>query len=73
MYLKNDPFEYAARYCMVFPKGLENREIGEGSLVIEEDYLIFFRKDTPENIKERFISEYASYYAENKDNPNFWF
>ena len=48
-------FEYAAKYCMVFPKGLEkNREIGQGSLVIEDDYLIYFRPETPENIKQRF-------------------
>ncbi len=61
-------FEYAAKYCMVFPRGLEKtREVGAGSLVIEEDYLIYFRPETPDDIKERFIKDYAKYHKEQKD------
>ena len=56
-------FPYAVNYCMVFPKGLEkNREIGAGSLVIEDDYLIYFKPNTPEDIKQRFIKDYAEYH-----------
>ncbi len=56
-------FEYATPYCMVFPKGLEkSREIGQGSLVIEDDYLIYFRPETPEDVKTRFIKDYAEYH-----------
>ena len=61
-------FPYAINYCMVLPKGLEkNREIGAGSLVIEEDYLIYFKPDTPEDIKQRFIKDYAAYHKKQKE------
>lgn len=56
-------FPYASDYCMVFPKGLEkNRKIGKGSIVIEEDYIIYFKEDTPDDVKERFIKDYADYH-----------
>ncbi len=56
-------FPYASGYYAIFPKGLEkNREIGQGSLVIEDDYLIYFKPDTPEDIKTRFIKDYAEYH-----------
>ena len=63
MYLKNDPLLYAAEYCMVFPRGMEKEhKVGVGSLVIEEDYIIYFKAETPEDIKQRFIKDYAEYH-----------
>ena len=60
-------FQYAMNFCMVFPRGLEkNREIGSGSLIIEDDYLIYFKPDTPEDIKQRFIKDYAEYHNKQK-------
>lgn len=65
MYPINDPLAYAADYCMVFPKGLPNK-VGKGSIVETDDYIIFFREDTPENIKQRFIKDYAEHHAKIK-------
>ncbi len=65
-YTSNSMFPYATGYCGVFPKGLENRRVGEGSLIIEEDYIIFVKSGTPDEIKDRFIKEYAEYYAKKK-------
>lgn len=66
MYIEHDPFEYASKYCMVFPKGLESRYDGVGSVVAEDDYIIYFVPDTPEDIKQRFIKDYAEYHAKEK-------
>lgn len=60
-------FPYAIDYCMVFPKGLEKKhKVGAGSLVVEKDYLIYFKPNTPEDIKSRFIKDYAEYYKKQK-------
>lgn len=60
-------FPYASGYYAIFPKGLEkNRKVGAGSLIIEEDYLIYFKPDTPEDIKQRFIKDYAEYHRKQK-------
>lgn len=59
-------FSYAADYYIILPRGLEDRDVGRGSLVIEEDYLIYFKEGTPEEIKERLVKDYARYYAEEK-------
>lgn len=71
MYLSKDPYKYASDYCMVFPRGMENRDVGEGSIVIEDEYIIYFKKDTPEDIKERFIKDYAQYHAIRKESGTF--
>lgn len=55
-------FPYADGYYAILPKGLENREIGAGTIVVEDDYIIYFNPDTPENVKERLIKDYAEYY-----------
>ena len=61
-------FPYANGYYAIFPKGLEkNRKVGSGSLIIEEDYLIYFKPDTPENIKQRFVKDYAEYHKKQKE------
>lgn len=64
---------YINGYAMVFPKGFEkSRKIGAGSIVVEEDYTIFveedytiyFTPDNPEDLKHRFVREYAEYHAQ---------
>lgn len=65
-------FPYAKDYCMVFPKGLEkNREVGAGSLVVEDDYLIYFKPDTPEDIKTRFIKDYAEHHKKKLESGTY--
>lgn len=61
-------FSYANGYCSVFPKGLEKRfKVGDGALIIEDDYIIVVRNDTPESIKLRFIKEYAEYHRKKRE------
>ena len=62
MYRIEQLFPYASGYYSIFPRGLESRFDGRGSIVIEDDYIIFFIPNTPENIKQRFIKEYAEYH-----------
>lgn len=64
-------WSYINGYAMVFPKGFEkSRKIGAGSIVVEEDYTmeedytIYFTPDTPEDLKHRFVREYAEYHAQ---------
>lgn len=58
------PFAYANEYCYgVIPKGiLDDREPGKCIVHKEEDYIIYFKENTPEDIKQRFIKDYAEYY-----------
>ena len=67
MYRSETLFPYADGYYAIFPRGLEDRDVGEGSIVIEDEYIIYFKKGTPEDIKERFIQDYARYYARKKE------
>lgn len=60
-------FPYAERYYWIFPRGMEGREVGGGSLHIEEDYIIYFKKNTPEDIKQRFIKDYKEYHLKKKE------
>lgn len=71
MYRTEPLFPYATGYYMVFPKGLENRGVGEGSIVVEDEYVIYFKPDTPENIKQRLIKDYAEYYKKEKESGIF--
>ncbi len=66
MYRTKSLFPYAEGYYAIFPRGLENREVGGGSVVIEEEYIIYFKSDTPQEIKDRFVKDYAEYYAKEK-------
>lgn len=66
MYPANDRFAYARGCFMVFPKGF-NREIGKGSLHEADDYIIYFKPNTPDEIKHRLIKEYAEYHKEYMD------
>ncbi len=59
---------YINGYAMVFPKGFEkSRKIGVGSIVVEEDYTIYFTPDTPGDLKHRFVREYAEYHAQKRE------
>ena len=67
MYRSQSIFPYAEGYYGIFPRGIEDREVGEGSIVVEKEYVIYFRPNTPEEIKRRFIKDYAEYYAKEKE------
>ena len=67
MYRSQSIFPYAEGYYGIFPRGIEDREVGEGSIVVEKEYVIYFRPNTPEEIKQRFIKDYAEYYAKEKE------
>ena len=66
MYRTESLFPYADGYYGIFPRSQEHRRIGEGSIVIEEDYIIYFKPETPEDIKNRFIKDYAEYHKSQK-------
>lgn len=71
MYRTKPNFPYAEGYYAIFPRGMENRDVGEGSIVIEDEYIIYFKKDTPDDIKKRFIKDYAEYYTKRKESGVF--
>lgn len=63
-YTKNFfPYMESGSY-MIMPAGLPDRFYPkEKSRIHEtEDYVICFKPDTPEEIKQRFIKEYAEWY-----------
>ena len=61
-------FEYANGYCSVFPKGLEKHfKCEKGHIVLEDDYIVVVNNETPLEIEQRFLQEYATYYAETKN------
>lgn len=67
MYEANYRFAYAEG-CCVFPKGfIEKRRFKDCEIHSEADYDICFKQDTPEDIKQRFIKEYAEYHKEYMD------
>lgn len=56
---------YINKYAMAFPAGLEQSfEIGNCSVAYEKDYFIVFLPDTPEELKRRFVKDYAEYHAQ---------
>ena len=66
MYRTEPLFPYAEGYYAIFPRGLEKRDVGNGSIVTEKEYVIYFKADTPQDIKDRLIKDYAEYYAKEK-------
>lgn len=67
MYESNDRFAYAEG-CFVFPKGfIEAKGFTECDVHTEKDYDICFKPDVPDDIKQRFIKEYAEYHKEYMD------
>ena len=67
MYPSKHIFSYADDYCGVFPRSFEKRDHGKGSIEIADEYIIYFKPETPENIKQRFIKEYAEYNRKRKE------
>ena len=62
-------FEYADGYCSVFPRGLEKQfKSGKGHIVLEDDYIVVVNNETPKEIEQKFLKEYAVYYSETKNN-----
>jgi len=63
MYRTEDPFEYAKGYYGILPTGLPDRFYnGDGENVFTEDYVIYFKPNTPKKIRDRFVKEYAEFY-----------
>lgn len=54
-------FPYARGMYWIFPAGFK-RNVGKGSINETENYIIYFVKGTPEDIKTRLISDYAEYH-----------
>ena len=63
MYEVNDRFSYARGYFAIFPKGF-NRALGDGTIHETDEYIIYFKKNTPKEIKQRVVKEYGEYYNE---------
>lgn len=63
MYEVNDRFSYARGYFAFFPKGF-NRALGDRTIHETDEYIIYFKKNTPKEIKQRVVKEYAEYYKE---------
>lgn len=61
------PYMNSVEY-MIMPSGLPERFYPEEAerKHITEHYVICFGKNVPEDIKERFIKDYADYYAKAK-------
>lgn len=51
----------------MFPKGLEDRYNGVGTPVIEENYVLYFKPNTPRDIIDRLTKDYAEYYRKQID------
>lgn len=68
MYSSKPLFPYANGYVLILPRGQEKRDFGKGSIVIEDDYIIYFKPDTPDEVKIRFVKEYAEHYKYLKHN-----
>ncbi len=64
MYPVENPFPYASGYYAIFPRNFK-RDIGDGSIVVADDYLIYFKPGTPEEIKTRLVKDYAEYHKKN--------
>ena len=68
MYWLNDPFEYARGYYGILPTGLPDHFYsGDGENVFAEDYVICFKPNTPEEIKQRLVKDYAEWYRKEKE------
>ena len=58
-------FPYATGYYAIFPAGFK-RDAGKGSIYETKDYIIYFKPNTPEDIKQRLINDYAKYFETNE-------
>lgn len=67
MYTREPLFSYAEGFYMLLPSGLPKRFYkGDGEYVFTNDYVIYFKPDTPEDIKNRLIEDYSKYVANKK-------
>lgn len=68
MYSSKPLFPYAVGYYGILPPGLpDNFYNGEGDHVFTKDYVICFKPETPEDIKQRLIKDYAEYNSKQKE------
>ncbi|MGN0619204.1 MAG: hypothetical protein ACI4J7_09315 [Ruminiclostridium sp.] len=67
MYRTTPLFPYADGYYSVFPRGIEKRNVGKGSIIVEDDYVLYFTSDTPDDIKQRLVKDYAEYHRKEKE------
>lgn len=67
MYRTTPLFPYADGYYSVFFRGIEKRNVGKGSIVVENDYVLYFVPDTPDDIKQKLVKDYAEYHRKEKE------
>lgn len=68
-YTSKPLFPYADGMFMVMPPGLPDRfyPAEKTRKHITEDYVICFNVDTPGNIKQRLIKDYAEHYRKKQE------
>ncbi|MGN0556316.1 MAG: hypothetical protein ACI4IV_00550 [Acutalibacteraceae bacterium] len=66
MYSSKPLFPYASGYVLILPTTMKDIELHGGSIVECDEYIIYFKPETPEEVKTRFVKEYAEHYAERK-------
>jgi hypothetical protein len=54
---------------MVFPAGFyDEKRVAGGSVdFFDEDYFVYFRPDTPDDMKQRVINDLKEYYAKERE------
>ena len=67
MYRKEPLFPYANGYIAILPKDMRNIDKGEWSSTEFENDIVYFKPDTPEEIKQRFIKDYAEHCRKQKE------
>lgn len=69
MYRTQSLFPYAEGYYSVMPSGLAERFYPEETerKHIADDYVICFALNTPNDIKQRLIKDYAEYHKKEKE------
>ena len=60
---------YASEYYMVFPAAFyDEKRVGGGSVdFFDKDNFVYFRPDTPEDIKQRVVKDLKEYYAQKRE------
>ena len=72
----NFPCPYAKGLFHVFPKGFEkdgnkDRDIGEGSIEVCNDYVIYFKPGVSQETKSRIIKDYGEFYNKRRETLTF--
>lgn len=65
---KTDPREYAKEWFIELPPGLPDRFYpnDEHDMFKTDKYVVCFKHETPEDIRQRVIADYPAFYAEYK-------